>query len=51
MMRFDDLVTTPEFAVNPYPVYHRLRAEDPVHWTDAWGCWLLTRYDDVTAVF
>ena len=32
---------------NPYPLYHRLRAEDPVHWNEDWGCWILTRYTDV----
>lgn len=33
---------------NPYPFYDRLRAEDPVHWSEHFGCWLLTRYVDVT---
>jgi pimeloyl-[acyl-carrier protein] synthase len=36
----------PEFHANPYPFYHRLRAEDPVHQTPQ-GFWVLTRYDDV----
>jgi pimeloyl-[acyl-carrier protein] synthase len=36
----------PEFHANPYPFYHRLRAEDPVHLTPM-GVWVLTRYDDV----
>ena len=35
---------------DPYPVYHRLRAEDPVHWSDLIGAWILTQYDDVKAV-
>ena len=46
----DQLLVSPEIFGNPYPIYHRLRAEDPVHWSDAWGCWVLTRYEDVTAV-
>ena len=46
----DQLLVSPEMFGNPYPIYHRLRAEDPVHWSDAWGCWVLTRYEDVTAV-
>ena len=41
---------TPEIHANPYPVYSRLRAEDPVHWSPLMEAWILTRYDDVTAV-
>ena len=43
----DAMLTSPEFYRDPYPAFHRLRAEDPVHWSDAWGGWLLTRYDDI----
>lgn len=32
---------------DPYPVYARLRAEDPVHWHAPFGVWILTRYDEV----
>ena len=39
----------PEFVADPYPTYHRLRAEDPVHKSPL-GFWVLTRYDDVIAV-
>jgi cytochrome P450 len=38
----------PEFVANPYPTYHRLRAEDPVHCSPL-GFWVLTRYEDVVA--
>jgi pimeloyl-[acyl-carrier protein] synthase len=38
----------PEFIADPYPTYHRLRAEDPVHRSPL-GFWVLTRYDDVVA--
>ncbi len=38
----------PEFIADPYPTYHRLRAEDPVHHSPL-GFWVLTRYDDVVA--
>ena len=34
---------------DPFPVYHQLRSEDPVHWSDHIGAWILTRYDDVKA--
>ena len=32
---------------NPYPLYHQLRSEDPVHWSQQANSWILTRYDDV----
>ena len=38
----------PEFLADPYPVFHRLRAEDPVH-RHRLGFYVLTRYDDVAA--
>jgi cytochrome P450 len=39
----------PEFVADPYPMYHRLRTEDPVHRSPL-GFWVLTRYEDVVAV-
>ncbi|MGH7389655.1 MAG: cytochrome P450 [Candidatus Rokuibacteriota bacterium] len=39
----------PEFLADPYPTYHRLRAEDPVHHSPL-GFWVLSRYEDVVAV-
>jgi len=39
----------PEFLADPYPMYHRLRTEDPVHHSPL-GFWVLTRYEDVVAV-
>ena len=32
---------------DPYPVLRRLREEDPVHWSEILGGWVLTRYADV----
>ena len=37
----------PEIIANPYPSYHQLRTEDPVHWGEGRQGWLLTRYADV----
>ncbi len=39
----------PEVHEDPYPLYRRLRAEDPVH-RSALGFWVLTRHADVLAV-
>ena len=35
---------------NPYPLYHRLRTEDPVHWDPFLHAWVVTRYADVVTV-
>ena len=35
---------------DPHPVYARLRAEDPVHWHQQLGAWVLTRHEDCTRV-
>lgn len=40
----------PEFRFNPYPTYHRLRVEDPVHRSMLPGTWVLSRYADVMMV-
>jgi cytochrome P450 len=40
----------PEFLRDPFPLYRRLREEDPVHWSPRLKSWVLTRYDDVKAV-
>ena len=32
---------------DPYPLFHTLRREAPVHWSDRLNGWVLTRYDDV----
>ena len=32
---------------NPFPVYRRLRDEDPVHYAPEQRCWVLSRFDDV----
>ena len=32
---------------NPYPLFSKMRNEEPVHWSPQMKLWLLTRYDDV----
>lgn len=36
----------PEFRNNPYPFYYELRQADPVHWSEAFRFWVITRYAD-----
>lgn len=40
----------PGFDAWPYNQYARLRDHEPVHWSDVLVGWVLTSYDDVTAV-
>jgi cytochrome P450 len=40
----------PEVLANPYPLYKRLRDEDPVHWDPYLHAWVVTRYEDVITV-
>jgi cytochrome P450 len=40
----------PEVLANPYPLYHKLRSEDPVHWDSFLHAWVVTRYVDVVHV-
>jgi len=39
----------PEALVNSYPLFKRMRSEDPVHYSESLGYWILTRYKDVEA--
>ncbi len=38
----------PAVLRNPHPVFARLRAEDPVHWSEPMSGWIVTRHDDIT---
>src|SRR5262245_31684520 len=44
-----DPLFTPEMLADPYPIYHQIRAADPVYWHEPFGAWILLRYDDVLA--
>ncbi|MFI6171882.1 cytochrome P450 [Nocardia sp. NPDC051052] len=41
-----DLISS-GFRRDPYPAFHRLRADAPVHYSAQWRAWLITRYRDV----
>jgi cytochrome P450 len=47
VVQADDMFT-PDVIADPYAYYGRLRDEDPVHWNDTYGLWVITRHDDVT---
>ena len=40
----------PATLADPYPIFTRLRDEDPCHWSPRLRSWVLTRYDDVKGV-
>jgi len=40
-----------EVRANPYPFYAQLRSQDPVHWDEEMGFWVLTRYADIAAIY
>jgi len=41
--------TDPGTIADPFPIFEHLRAEDPVHYSEPLGGWMLTRFDDVSA--
>ncbi len=45
----DELLVSPGFYQNPYPIYDELRAQVRVAWSEALGGWVIPRYDDVVA--
>ena len=40
----------PQLLADPFPLYQRLRDEDPAHWSTELKAWVLTRYEDVRRV-
>ncbi|MCW2901371.1 MAG: cytochrome [Streptosporangiaceae bacterium] len=41
---------SPDFVANPYPAYARLREESPVFFHEPTNQWVITRYEDVSAL-
>jgi cytochrome P450 len=48
--RSESSLFTPEVLADPYPLYRRLRSDDPVHWEAEDERWMLTRYADAVAL-
>jgi cytochrome P450 len=40
-----------EIRTNPYPFYEQLRTQDPVHWDEELGFWVLTRYAEIESLY
>src|SRR5580704_16536783 len=40
----------PQVLANPYPLFRRLRTEDPVHWDAFLHAWVVTSYREVIEV-
>jgi cytochrome P450 len=38
-----------EMLNDPFPLYQRLRSIDPVHWSEKFQAWIVTRFDEVVA--
>ena len=49
-MTVGESITLAELERDPYPIYARLREEEPVAWVPAVQLWLVTRYEDVRYV-
>src|SRR2546423_15078421 len=49
-MRGGTELTVEQLEMDPYPIYERLREEEPVCYVQSVGLWLVTRWDDVQYV-
>ncbi len=43
----DDDMLTPARVADPYPFFQELRTTDPIHWSDRYRAWFISRWDDV----
>jgi cytochrome P450 len=44
-------LASPDALADPHPLFHRMRREEPVHFSRALGAWLVTRYAEVVQAF
>jgi cytochrome P450 len=49
-MTIGEQIALEDLERDPYPIYARLRDDEPVSWVPAVQLWLVTRYDDVRTV-
>src|SRR3954470_10107491 len=49
-MPFEYRPSDPAVLADPFPLFERMRDEDPAHWSPYLKAWVLTRYDDVKRV-
>src|SRR5258706_3539045 len=49
-MPLDYRPNDPAFLADPFPIFKRMRDEEPAHWSPQLKAWVLTRYDDVKRV-
>src|SRR5207253_3634585 len=49
-MSIDYRPNDPSVLADPFPLYQRMRDEDPAHWSLILKAWVLTRYEDVKRV-
>src|SRR5712691_1061800 len=49
-MSIDYRPNDPSVLADPFPIYQRMRDEDPAHWSPVLKAWVLTRYEDVKRV-
>lgn len=40
-----------EIRTDPYPFYEQLRNQDPVHWDQEMGFWVLSRHSDIESLY
>ena len=49
-MRYAETITIDALETDPFPVYARLRAEDPIADVPAANCWFATRWKDIDII-
>lgn len=49
-MSVGSAISLEDLERDPYPIYARLREQEPVSWVPAVGLWLVTRFEDVQHV-